>query len=113
MRTLSLGLAIVAALLVVGGAARAADSRPGSVDARTGGSAVPLVAGEVTKIDKPAAKLTIRQGPIPNVDMPAMTMTFRVKDPAALEGLKNGDHIRFSAEKVDGNVLVTRVEPAR
>ena len=44
--------------------------------------AAELVAGEVRKVDKEAAKVTIRHGPLPNFGMPAMMMVFRVADPA-------------------------------
>jgi len=72
-----------------------------------------LADGEVRKVDKDAKKLTIRHGPLPNLDMPAMTMVFQVKDPAILEQVKVGDRIRFSAEKVGGAYTVTAVEPVK
>jgi Cu/Ag efflux protein CusF len=45
--------------------------------------------------------------------MPKMTMVFRVKDPAMLDRLKEGDEIRFVAEKVDGAFTVMRFEAAK
>jgi Cu/Ag efflux protein CusF len=72
-----------------------------------------LADGEVRKVDKDAKKLTIRHGPLTGLDMPAMTMVFQVKDPALLDRVKTGDKIRFSAEKVGGQYVVTRIEPAR
>ena len=39
--------------------------------------------GEVRRVDKEAKKLTIKHGPIPNLDMESMTMVFHVKDPAS------------------------------
>jgi Cu/Ag efflux protein CusF len=71
-----------------------------------------LTDGEVRKVDKDAKKITIRHGPIVNLDMPAMTMVFQVKDPALLDQLKTGDKIRFIADKVGGQFTVMRVEPA-
>ena len=38
--------------------------------------------GEVIKIDKSAGKITLKHGPIKNLDMDSMTMVFRVADPA-------------------------------
>ena len=35
--------------------------------------------GEIKKIDKGASKVTIKHGPLANLDMPGMTMVFRVK----------------------------------
>jgi len=73
-----------------------------------------LADGEVRKVDKDAKKLTIRHGPLPSLDMPtAMTMVYQVKDPAFLDHVKAGDKIRFSAEKIRGQVTVIRIEPAK
>ncbi|HWD22336.1 MAG TPA: copper-binding protein, partial [Burkholderiales bacterium] len=56
--------------------------------------------GEVRKVDKQAKKITIKHGPLANLDMPAMTMVFQVKDPALLDQIKAGDRVKFQAEKV-------------
>ena len=71
-----------------------------------------MSSGEVRKIDLQAGKLTIKHGPIVNLDMAAMTMTFRVQQPATLESLKPGDKIRFVAERVNGSLMVTYIERA-
>jgi Cu/Ag efflux protein CusF len=67
----------------------------------------------VRKVDKDAKKITLRHGPIPNLDMPAMSMVFQVKDPAMLDQVKAGDKIRFEAEKIEGQYTLTRIEAAR
>lgn len=72
-----------------------------------------LTDGEVRKIDKEAKKLTIRHGPIQNLDMPAMTMVFQVKDAAMLDKVNTGDKVKFSAEKIGGAFTVTGIEPAK
>src|SRR5262245_54774014 len=73
-----------------------------------------LVEGEVRKVDKDAKKLTIRHGPLPQLDMPTpMTMVYQVKDPALLEKVKAGDKVQFAAEKTGGAYTVTRIEPAK
>lgn len=69
--------------------------------------------GEVQKIDKEAGKITLKHGPIPNLDMPAMTMVFRVKDLAMLDSVKAGDKVRFSAEKAGGALTVTQMTPVK
>ena len=61
--------------------------------------AVDMVAGEVRKVDKEAKKLTIKHGEIRNLDMPAMTMVFQVRDEAMLDKVRAGDKIRFVALK--------------
>ena len=45
--------------------------------------------------------------------MPAMTMVFKAADPSLLDGLKEGDKVKFTAEKVDGAFTVTAIQPAR
>lgn len=73
----------------------------------------PLSDGEVRKVDMDAKKITIKHGPLSNLDMPAMTMVFQVKDPTMLDQVKAGDKIRFLAEKPGGIFTVTVMEPAK
>ncbi|MBM3572806.1 MAG: copper-binding protein [Alphaproteobacteria bacterium] len=70
-----------------------------------------LVNGDVRKVDKETGRVTIRHDPIPSLEMPAMTMVFRVIDSAMLDRLKAGDKIRFAVDKVGGNYTVMRYEP--
>jgi Cu(I)/Ag(I) efflux system periplasmic protein CusF len=72
-----------------------------------------LADGEVRKVDKAARKITIKHGPIKNLDMPAMTMVFKAKEAAMLEQVKAGDKIRFRADKLGDDYTVTRLEPAK
>ncbi len=69
--------------------------------------------GEIKKLDKESGKVTIKHGEIKNLDMPPMTMVFRVKDPSMLEKVKVGDKINFSADKINGNFTVTEFESAK
>jgi Cu/Ag efflux protein CusF len=73
----------------------------------------PLSEGEVRKVDKDAKKITIKHGPLANLDMPPMTMVFQVKDPALLEQARAGDKVRFQAEKVGSAYFVTKLEAAK
>jgi len=73
-----------------------------------------LADGEIRKVDRDASKITIRHGPIANLDMPAMTMVFQVKDPALLDQVKAGDKVKFVADKIGGAYVVVRFEtPAK
>ncbi len=73
-----------------------------------------LVDGEVRRVDKDAQKITVRHGPLPQLDMPQpMTMVYRVKDPAMLDKVKAGDKVKFQAEKINGAFTLTAIEPAR
>ncbi|MEW6253563.1 MAG: copper-binding protein [Pseudomonadota bacterium] len=73
---------------------------------------VPLSEGTVRKLDVPNAKITLRHGPLVNLDMPPMTMVFRVQPPELMNGLKVGDTVRFRAESRDGAYVVTHIERA-
>ena len=67
--------------------------------------------GEVTKVDEPAGKITIKHGPIKKLDMEeGMTMVFKASDPAMLKQVKPGDKIRFEADNVNGQITVTKIE---
>jgi len=72
----------------------------------------PSTEGEVRKIDAAQKKITLKHGEIKNLDMPPMTMAFRVKDPSVLNQLVVGDHVRFTVEKVDGTYTVTQIQKA-
>ena len=63
------------------------------------------------KVDKEAKKITVRHGPLQNLDMPAMTMVFQVADPAMLDQVKAGDKVKFQAEKIGGGYRITKMEP--
>lgn len=72
-----------------------------------------MTEGEIKRINKDAGKLTIKHGPLLNLDMPAMTMVFRVADTAMLDKVEVGDKVRFVAEKTDGKYTVTHLEPGQ
>jgi Cu/Ag efflux protein CusF len=57
-------------------------------------------------------RLTLRHGEIKSLDMPPMTMVFRVQPPALADSLKVGDKVRFRAEKAGGDFVVTWIEVA-
>jgi Cu(I)/Ag(I) efflux system protein CusF len=69
--------------------------------------------GTVKKIDDAQGKLTIDHGPIKNLDMDSMTMVFRAGDPTMLKGLKAGDKIKFDADRVNGQITVTKLQKSK
>lgn len=73
----------------------------------------PLVKGTVQKVDEAAGKVTLDHERIPNIDMDAMTMAYKVQDPALLKGLTAGEKVRFSADRVNGQLAVTRIQKAK
>lgn len=90
---------VVAAALVLAGA---------SVFAQTAGA--DMAEAEIRKVDRDAKKVTLKHGPIKNLDMPPMTMVFQVRDARMLDNLKAGDKVRFSADQQQGAYVVTAVE---
>lgn len=71
-----------------------------------------LSEGVVRKIDASAGKITLKHGPLVNLDMPAMTMVFKAQSPDLLTGVKVGDAVKFRAENLKGALTVTRIERA-
>ena len=74
-----------------------------------------MVNGQVTKIDESAGKITLKHGPIKKLDMEddGMTMVFRVQDPAMLKQVKVGDKVKFDADRVNGEITVTKIEKGK
>lgn len=74
-----------------------------------------MVNGEVKKIDESAGKITLKHGPIKNLDMEedGMTMVFRVKDPAMLKQVKVGDKVQFEAERATAGITITKIQKAK
>ena len=70
------------------------------------------VDGQVTKIDQAQGKITLKHGPIKNLDMDGMTMVFAVAEPAMLKAVKVGDKVKFEADRVSGRLTVTKIAKA-
>ncbi len=73
-------------------------------------AATDVAEAEFRKVDREAKKVTLKHGPIKNLDMPPMTMVFQVRDASMLDNLKAGDKVRFSADQQQGAYVVTAVE---
>ena len=104
----------LAALLSSGAAFAASDDHsshhPAGQPAAATAPAATLTEGEVRKIDKAQGKITLKHGEIKNLDMPGMTMVFRVSDAALLDRVQEGDKVGFSADKVGGQFTVTGID---
>ena len=73
-----------------------------------------LIDGTVTKVDAAAGKITIRHGPIKKFDMDmGMTMVFTAKDKALVSKVKAGDKVKFDADNVNGQYIVTAIEAVK
>ena len=101
---------IVAAALIAFSAGAFAQTTQAPAAAEASSS---MTKGEVRKVDKDAGKITLRHEALGNLGMPAMTMVFRAADPKFLDAVKEGDQVRFVAEKVNGQCTVTKIEAAK
>jgi len=75
-----------------------------------GKTAKEMSSGQVKRINKGSKKITIKHGEIKSLEMPPMTMAFKVADEAMLEAVKKGDDVTFH---VDGDMVITIIEPAK
>ena len=73
--------------------------------------ALPWAEAEVRRVDAGAGAVTLRHGDIRNLDMPPMTMVFKARNPAILNGIKAGDKVRFTADQINGTYTVLSIEP--
>jgi Cu(I)/Ag(I) efflux system periplasmic protein CusF len=74
---------------------------------------LPMVQGQIKKVDVSAGKMTIKHAAIPNLDMDGMTMVFKAGDPVMLSEVKPGDKVMFSADKVNGQLTVMTVQKGK
>ena len=68
-----------------------------------------MVDGVVKEL-RPGGELTIKHGPLPNLDMPGMTMVFKTADPKMVKGLKVGDKIKMRVEDKGGKLTIMKLE---
>jgi Cu/Ag efflux protein CusF len=88
-----------------------AESRAGSGAAYSGTRAKEMYAdGTVRRIDRATGQVTLRHGPVTNLGIPAMTMIYRVREPAMLDALSVGDLVRFQADRVSGVFVITNLQ---
>ena len=72
----------------------------------------PMTDGTIRKVDTNQGKVTIKHGPIANLEMPPMTMVFGMKDPSQLEGMAKGDAVRFHVVDEGGKMIIGELEKA-
>lgn len=71
------------------------------------------IRGEIKKVDKAQGKVTVKHGPIKNLDMDGMTMVFRVKEPKMMDTISPGDKVLFEADKLNGQLTITEIKKAK
>jgi Cu(I)/Ag(I) efflux system membrane fusion protein len=86
-------------------------ARPGTSDAAR--APIHHGNGSVEAMDWAHAKVTITHDPIASLNWPAMTMDFRVADPALLQPLKPGQEVEFElVEESAGEYVIVRIHRA-
>ena len=65
--------------------------------------------GEITKLDAARSRITLKHERIPSIKMDAMTMPFKLKDKALLEGRKVGEKVQFAVRMDDGDLFITQL----
>ena len=68
--------------------------------------------GVVKTIRAEQGKVKIEHGPIDKFGMPAMTMVFKVQNPADLEKLEKGMAVEFDVDNSSGGFEIIRIKPA-
>jgi Cu/Ag efflux protein CusF len=107
------------AFLLAGLACLPAYAASHSHDAHAGHGAVPQPAqsawvdGVVKRVDKAGGRVTVAHGPLTQLNMPAMTMVFRVRDASWLDRMRVDGKIRFVAESIGGTLTIVQFEPEK
>lgn len=109
--TLLLSLSFASGFISVAHAAEHASAAAPAAATKPADSA-DLSSGEIKKIDKDAGKITLKHGPLVNLNMPAMTMVFKLQSPDLLNAVKVGDAVKFRAENIKGTLTVTKIASA-
>ena len=103
--------ALIAALAVLAFSTTRAQS-PSSAAPKPA-AAAEWVHGEITRIDAPRKRVTLKHERIASIKMDAMTMPFKLKDVALIDGYKVGDKLQFTVTNDDGDLFVTQVRKAQ
>ena len=104
-------LSIIALMLAIAVPAFSAEhEHEHAADHGRAAAADEYVNAEDRKIDRDNGKLTLKHEALKQFDMAAMTMVFRVSDPAMLDDLAVGDQVRFVPDKANGQFVVKKIE---
>jgi Cu/Ag efflux protein CusF len=103
---------LVASVLVAAFATFAWRSLPSLDQAQMPGSAQTIVRGSgvILGVDPPNGTVTIRHGPLPALNMMAMTMTYEVKDRNQIRALSVDQRVEFQILQNGGGYLITDIK---
>ena len=104
---------LFATVLTLAAAAPALAQHAGHGSAKPAASAAgELADGGVPGVDKARGAVLLKHGEIKSVNMGAMTMSFKLKDPAMAEQLKEGDKVKFAVEQKGDDLVITSIRKA-
>lgn len=122
LKTIALALALSSALAPVAFAPAAAQQLAAMStqdwyvrieSMRKKGEDHPWVAAAIKTINTSSGAVTVAHAAIPSAKMPAMTMTFLVRDPADLTAHKVGDQISIQVGEDGGVIKIVHIKSAR
>jgi Cu(I)/Ag(I) efflux system membrane fusion protein len=90
--------------------ARPAESPPSPMASRAKAPALYESVGRVEQVSP--ASVTLSHQPVPAIGWPAMTMTFKLADPALAQGVKVGDRMAFAFDQPPTGPTVRRMSKA-
>jgi Cu(I)/Ag(I) efflux system periplasmic protein CusF len=76
-----------------------------SLSAQDGG----VISGDVIKVDLTSGMITVRHEPNQRLKLTYATDTFRVSEPIMLNAIRPGAHIRFAADRINGELAITKI----
>lgn len=101
--------ALMAFVMGVAWATQADSGRIEIAQARETKPAGARASGVIREIERANSRVKIDHGPIPSIGMPGMAMTFKVKNPALLDQLKQGDPVNFEIEQSGLGWIITNL----
>ncbi len=123
LKTIALAFALSAALAPVAMAPAAAQQKLAGMSTqdwyiriesmRKKGADHPWVVATIKAIQAPSGEITIAHAAIPHAKMPAMTMTFPVRDVADLTAHKVGDRVSVQVGEEGGAIKIVHVMSAK
>jgi Cu/Ag efflux protein CusF len=106
-------LGLLACLISSARAQTQASSQPAIKAAKAATQSIALAGADVVKVYRKEKRVLLRHGPIPSLGMSAMTMEFALSNAKMINSLKPGDKIKFRADQIDGDYVVTFIEFAK
>jgi Cu(I)/Ag(I) efflux system protein CusF len=68
-----------------------------------------VISGDVIKVDLTSGMITVRHEPNQQLKLGTATDTFSVSEPIMLNAIRPGAHIRFAADRINGELTITKI----